>query len=70
MNNIANLPAARNYYTAHGFDISKHTLYMSRDTLKEIYESAPLKREAISALSNVNCSIPAKFPRIELSPLE
>ena len=37
---------------------------------KETYESAPLEREAILALSNVNGSIRVKFPEIELSPLK
>ena len=70
MNNIANLTAARDHYAAHGFDIIKYTLYTSKDTWKETYESAPLERGAISALSNVNGSICAKFPGIDLSPLE
>ena len=34
MNNIANLPAARDHYTAHGFDMIKHVLHTSRDTWK------------------------------------
>ena len=66
MNNIANLTAARDHYTAHGFDIIKHTVYTSRDTWKQTYESALLERGVILALSNVNGSIGVKFPGIVL----
>ena len=69
MDDIANLLAACDHYTAHRFNIIKHTVYTLRDTWKDTCESAPLEREAISSLSNVNCSICAKCPGIELSPL-